>query len=166
MNLASPKITLVVATARNGCIGINNDMPWHIPEDFAFFKAYTSGKPVVMGRKTWESLPKKPLPNRRNLVVSRQADYVAVGAEVVTSLQDALQSCAAAPETIIMGGAQIYAQALPLATDLRITEVALDVAGDAFFPSISPHEWQLLERQEHVSSKGIAFAFVHWQRQA
>ena len=117
------KITLVAAVGSNGCIGVGNDMPWHIPEDFAFFKAYTSNKPVVMGRKTWESLPKKPLPNRRNIVVSRQADYVATGAEIVPDLAAALALCNTVEEIILMGGAQIYNQALSLATDLRLTEV-------------------------------------------
>ena len=162
--MMAPRITLVVATAQNGCIGINNDMPWHIAEDFAFFKTYTSGKPVVMGRKTWESLPKKPLPNRRNIVISRQADYAAAGAEVVGSLQAALALCADAPETIVMGGAQIYAEALPLASDLRITEVALEVDGDAYFPSIDANTWQEVERVAHVSANGLAFSFVHYQR--
>ena len=162
----SQHITLVVATAKNGCIGINNDMPWHIPEDFAFFKAYTSGKPVVMGRKTWESLPKKPLPNRRNIVITRQADYVAEGAEVVGDLQAAFALCADAPEIIVMGGAQIYAEALPLATDLRITEVDLSVEGDAYFPTVGANVWQEVAREAHVSAKDIAFAFVHYQRYA
>ena len=162
----SQHITLVVATAKNGCIGINNDMPWHIPEDFAFFKVYTSGKPVVMGRKTWESLPKKPLPNRRNIVITRQADYVAEGAEVVGDLQAAFALCADAPEIIVMGGAQIYAEALPLATDLRITEVDLSVEGDAYFPTVGANVWQEVAREAHVSAKAIAFAFVHYQRYA
>ena len=162
----SQHITLVVATAKNGCIGINNDMPCHIPEDFAFFKAYTSGKPVVMGRKTWESLPKKPLPNRRNIVITRQADYVAEGAEVVGDLQAAFALCADAPEIIVMGGAQIYAEALPLATDLRITEVDLSVEGDAYFPTVDANVWQEVAREAHVSAKDIAFAFVHYQRYA
>ena len=155
------QITLVVATAKNGCIGINNDMPWHIPEDFAFFKAYTSGKPVIMGRKTWESLPKKPLPNRRNIVITRQADYVAEG---VSNLQAAFALCTEEPEIIVMGGAQIYAEALPLATDLRITEVDLSMAGDAYFPSIDAHAWQAVEREAHVSANGLAFSFVHYQQ--
>lgn len=158
------KITLVVATAQNGCIGINNDMPWHIPEDFAFFKTYTSGKPVVMGRKTWESLPKKPLPNRRNIVISGNADYVATGAEVVGSLQAALALCGDAEETIIMGGAQIYAQALPLATDLRVTEVNLHIDGDAFFPTIDAQIFEEAARTKHVSANGIGFDLVHYRK--
>lgn len=157
------KITLVAACAENGCIGIDNTMPWHIPEDFVFFKAYTSGKPVVMGRKTWESLPKKPLPGRRNIVITRQTDYVAEGAETVASLQEALAACAGVEEIIIMGGAQIYAEAMSFATDLRITEVKLNVAGDAFFPPIDKTVWQEVEREEYESSKGIGYAFVHYR---
>ena len=157
-------ITLVAATARNGCIGIGNDMPWHIPEDFAFFKAYTSGKPVVMGRKTWDSLPKKPLPNRRNIVISRQPGLLLAGADVVPGLQDALAVCADAPEIIVMGGAQIYAQALPLATDVRLTEVALDVNGDAFFPPLAPEDWQEISREAQMSAQGIGFDWVHYRR--
>ena len=159
------KITLVAAVGSNGCIGVGNDMPWHIPEDFAFFKAYTSNKPVVMGRKTWESLPKKPLPNRRNIVVSRQADYVATGAEIVPDLAAALALCNTVEEIIIMGGAQIYNQALSLATDLRLTEVDLAPEGDAFFPSYTTAEWLEQSRTHNVSPKGVAFDFVHYRRQ-
>ena len=88
-----PKITLIAAYAHHYCIGIDNRMPWHLPEDFQFFRSYTTGKPVVMGRKTWESLPRKPLPGRRNIVISRQADYQADGAEVVADLNTALSLC-------------------------------------------------------------------------
>lgn len=158
------KITLIAAYAARRCIGINNSMPWHLPEDFAFFKQYTLGKPVVMGRKTWESLPKKPLPGRRNIVVSRQADYVAEGAEVVGSLQEAFEKCLNTEEIIVMGGAQIYRESLPLATDLRITEVDWDVPGDAFFPEISDKEWKEVSREAYHSSKSIRYAFVHYQR--
>ena len=159
-----PQITLIAATAANGCIGINNSMPWHIPEDFAFFKQYTLGKPVVMGRKTWDSLPKKPLPGRRNLVVSRQSDWQAAGAEHAASLQAALALLADEAEIIIMGGAEIYAQAMPMATDLRITEVDLHVAGDAFFPAIDAAQWRRCTHEAHQSSKGIDYAFVHYER--
>ena len=102
------KITLVAAVAQNRVIGRDNQMIWHIPEDFAFFKRFTSGKPVLMGRKTWDSLPRKPLPNRRNIVVSRQAGWQAEGAEVFADVQAALSACADAPEIIVMGGEQIY----------------------------------------------------------
>ena len=158
------KITLIAACADNGCIGIDNTMPWYLPEDFAFFKQYTLEKPVVMGRKTWESLPKKPLPGRRNIVITRQPDYQAEGAELADSVQTALAMCADAEEIIIMGGAQIYAQAMPLATDLRITEVDLHVAGDAFFPAIDAAQWRRCTHEAHQSSKGIDYAFVHYER--
>lgn len=156
-----PKITLIAAYAARRCIGINNTMPWHLPEDFAFFKSYTTGKPVIMGRKTWESLSRKPLPGRQNIVITRQ-DYQAEGTQTAASLEDALALCQGVEEVIIMGGAQIYAQALPIATDLRLTEVGLDVDGDAFFPEFSTETWQEASRENHVSAKGIEYAFVHY----
>lgn len=160
-----PQITLIAAVAQNRCIGRNNAMPWHLPEDFAFFKAATLGKPVVMGRKTWDSLPRKPLPGRRNLVVSRQAGWQAEGAEGFAGLQEALAALAGEPEIMIIGGAQIYAQALPLASDLLLTEVALQVAGDAFFPEFSTAEWREVARRPQISAQnGTAFDFVHYRR--
>ncbi|QMT34448.1 dihydrofolate reductase [Conchiformibius steedae DSM 2580] len=158
------RITLIAAADINGCIGGNNTMLWHIPEDFAFFKQYTLGKPVIMGRKTWQSLPKRPLPERRNIVLSRQRDWTDTGAEVFADLNTALAACADAPEVMIIGGAQLYAQVLPLATDLRLTEVRLNVAGDAFFPEFSRQQWQEVSRESHVSARGIGFDLVHWQR--
>lgn len=158
-------ITLIVAMDRHHGIGKNNRMPWHIAEDFAFFKRYTTGKPVVMGRKTWDSLPKKPLPNRRNVVLSRQANWQAQGAERVNSVQAALLLLQNEPEIVVMGGAQIYTEALPLSTDLRVTEVRLSVDADAFFPQIEPSEWQEMSRKSHVCAQNqIAFDFVHYQR--
>lgn len=159
------RITLIAACAADGCIGINNSMPWHLPEDFAFFKAYTTGKPVIMGRKTWESLPKKPLPGRRNIVISRDAAYAADGAETAPSLEAALAMCAAEPETVVIGGMQIYRLAMPAATDLRITEVGLEVeGGDAFFPEIRPEIWREQARSTHTAANGIPYAFVHYVR--
>ena len=162
--MSKQSITLIAAVAANGCIGMDSGMPWHIPEDFAFFKQYTLGKPVLMGRKTWDSLPRKPLPGRRNIVITRQADWQAEGAERADSLETALRMAADAEEIIIMGGAEIYRQALPLATDLRLTEVALTVAGDAFFPSLPHGQWQPVSREAHEGSKGIGFAFAHYHR--
>ncbi|SAY50396.1 dihydrofolate reductase [Neisseria weaveri] len=159
------KVTLIAAVAKNGCIGINNDMPWHIPEDFAFFKQYTMEKPVIMGRKTWESLPKKPLPGRRNIVISRDADYSAQGAEVVTDIQTALGLCKDEVEVMIMGGAQIYQETITIATDLRITKVDLMVEGDAFFPEIDSDIWEVISCEKGISSKnGMGYAFVHYVR--
>ena len=146
-------ITLIAAVGENGCIGIGNAMPWHLPEDFAFFKQYTLGKPVLMGRKTWESLPRRPLPGRRNIVVSRQNGYQADGAEVLPSLEAALAACA-----------EIYRQALDSATDLRLTEVRLAPAGDAFFPSFERSLWHEESRSSQQSADGTAFDFVHYRR--
>lgn len=156
--------TLIAARAENGVIGIGNKMPWHLPEDFAFFKAYTLGKPVVMGRKTWESLPKKPLPGRRNIVVTRQADYAADGAQTAPSLATALALCADADEIVVMGGGEIYREAMPQATDLRITEIALRPEGDAFFPAIDAALWRECSREAHTTADGVRYAFVHYVR--
>ena len=160
------QITLIAALAQNRIIGNANQIPWHIPEDFAFFKRYTTGKPIIMGRKTWDSLPRKPLPNRRNIVITRQADWQADGAEAVRDFQAALQACAGEREAMIIGGAQIYAIALPFATDLRLTVIALAPAGDAYFPEFSRDEWHEVAREAHVSAQGIGYDFVHYQRQA
>ena len=160
------QITLIAALAQNRIIGNANQIPWHIPEDFAFFKRYTTGKPIIMGRKTWDSLPRKPLPNRRNIVITRQANWQADGAEAVHDFQAALQACAGEREAVIIGGAQIYAIALPFATDLRLTEIALNPAGDTYFPEFSRDEWREVAREAQVSERGLAYDFVHYQRAA
>ncbi|WP_444928765.1 dihydrofolate reductase [Microbulbifer sp. SSSA002] len=134
-------IALIAAVARNGAIGKDNELPWRISGDLQFFKRTTMGKPVVMGRKTFESIG-RPLPGRVNIVITRNPDWLADGVEVVQSLDQALslaQNCAkdsGASEVMVIGGAQIYRQALPLATRLYVTEVDADVDGDAFFPDI------------------------------
>ncbi|PIT54702.1 dihydrofolate reductase [Snodgrassella alvi] len=159
------KITLVAALSDNNCIGENNRIPWHVPEDFEFFKNYTMGKPVVMGRKTWESLPKKPLPGRPNYVISRQQEQQFSGAILCHSIEEAIQQLMDCPEIIIMGGAQIYAQAMPLATDLRLTRIHVNVMGDTFFPAIDATEWQQTESSSHISSKNnIAYDLQHFVR--
>lgn len=159
------KITLVAALSDNNCIGENNRIPWHVPEDFEFFKNYTMGKPVVMGRKTWESLPKKPLPGRPNYVISRQQEQQFSGAILCHSIEEAIQQLMDCPEIIIMGGAQIYAQAMPLATDLRLTRIHVNVMGDTFFPAIDATEWQQAENSSHISSKNnIAYDLQHFVR--
>ncbi|PIT21105.1 dihydrofolate reductase [Snodgrassella communis] len=159
------KITLVAALADNNCIGENNRIPWHVPEDFEFFKNYTMGKPVVMGRKTWESLPKKPLTGRPNYVISRQQEQQFSGAILCHNIEEAIQQLADCLEIIIMGGAQIYAQAMPLATDLRLTRIHVSVIGDTFFPAINANEWQQIESSSHISSKNnIAYDLQHFVR--
>lgn len=160
------RISLVVGMANGNVIGINNTLPWHIPADLKHFKEVTLGKPIIMGRKTWASLPFKPLPKRRNLVISRQADYIAVDTphtEGHTSLASALAACPEA-EVCIIGGAQIYAQAMAIATDLQVTLIDLDIDGDAFFPHIDPSIWQVCSSEEHETEDGIHYAFIHYQR--
>ncbi|MBP6115246.1 MAG: dihydrofolate reductase [Neisseriaceae bacterium] len=162
------RITLVVGMASNNVIGVNNTLPWHIPEDLKHFKAVTLGKPIIMGRKTWESLPFKPLPGRRNLVISRQADYIDASmaqTESHNSLAAALAACDEA-EVCVMGGAQIYAQAMAVATDLQVTHIDLDIEGDAFFPDIDHDLWRVASLEKHVTDDGIRYAFVHYQRMA
>ena len=155
------QINMIMARATNGVIGKNNAMPWHLPEDMARFKRLTQGWPVIMGRKTWDSLPAKfrPLPNRTNVVITRQQGWAEVGATVATSLPDALRLCAAAEEVWVIGGAQIYAQAEPLAQRIELTELAQNFDGDAFAPVIGA-QWIETTRENHVSSHGLNFSFI------
>ena len=163
------RLNLIYARARNGVIGRDGTLPWHVPEDLAHFKRHTAGCPVIMGRKTWDSLPPRfrPLPGRTNIVVTRQSGWQAGGAVVAHSLQDALacagQAQPAASEVWVIGGAQIYAQALPLADELVVTEIDADIDGDAFAPAIGP-EWQAVARQPLVAGNGMRLAFVTWRR--
>jgi len=157
---------LIYARSRNNVIGKDGDLPWHLPEDLAHFKRTTLGQAVVMGRVTWESIPEKfrPLPGRRNVVVSRQTDYVAAGATVVTSLSDALALFPADEVVWMIGGAQLYAHALPLAAQLVVTEIDADFEGDAFAPTLGP-EWVETERSQHASAQGLAYSLVTLERQ-
>ena len=154
-------LNLIYARAANGVIGKDNRLPWHIPEDMAHFKQLTQGCPVVMGRKTWDSLPPRfrPLPGRTNIVVTRQADWQAEGAHRAGSLADALALCDAGKTVWIIGGAQIYAEALPLADCVEVTEIAQDFDGDAYAPVLGP-EWVETAREHHVSTNGLRFSFV------
>ena len=159
-------ISLIAVVARNRAIGKNNALLWHLPEDLRHFRCVTRGKPVIMGRKTWESLPAafRPLPGRRNVVVSRDAAYVAPGAECATTLEAAVRLCADADEAFVIGGEQIYRQALPLADRLHLTEVDENADGDAFFPEFAPGDWQEVSRQAGAASAGPAYSFVVYQR--
>lgn len=160
------QITLVAAVAKDGAIGRDNALLWHIPEDMARFKALTLAKPVVMGRKTWESLPPRfrPLPGRRNLVVSRSAIELP-GAEVFASLDAALAACAAAPEVCIIGGSEIYALALPHAGKLALTEVDASFPdADRHFPDWPRQHFAEAAREAHTSANGLGFAFVDYLR--
>lgn len=160
------QLAIIVAIARNGIIGCTNEdgrgaLPWHLPEDLKHFKETTSGHPIIMGRKTWESLG-RALPNRRNIVISRQRDYTAAGAEVFTSLPAALSAIDDVPAFVI-GGAELYGQALPLAGQLIITEVGIEAEGDTLFPPFD-QAWQEVSRTEQVSAAGIPYALVRYAR--
>jgi dihydrofolate reductase len=159
-------ISFVVARARNGVIGRDNAIPWRIPEDMRRFKAITMGKPLIMGRKTWESLPKKPLPGRTNIVITRDKTFAAAGAVVVLGIEDALARARTEnPEEIaIIGGAEIYAAFLPLATRIHLTEIGADIAGDAFMPDFNPREWREIAREAHTTPEGLPYAYVTLER--
>jgi dihydrofolate reductase len=162
---AGMKLHLIYARARNGVIGKDGQMPWHLPEDLAHFKRVTLGQPVIMGRKTWDSLPARfrPLPGRVNIVVTRQANWEAEGALRAASIEDAMRLCGGAPDAWIMGGAEIYRQAEPLASTAVVTEIDADFEGDAFAPTLSP-AWQETARESHVAASGLAFNFVTYHQ--
>jgi len=153
------QISLILAMASNGVIGANGTLPWRIPEDMRRFKVLTMGKPCIMGRKTWDSLPKKPLPGRANIVVTRDKNFVADGAVVAHSLDEALAAAGNADEIMIIGGAEIYKAALAKATRIHLTEIEGDFEGDARMEPFDPQQWREIARERHVSD-GIAFSYV------
>ena len=158
------KLHLIYARSRNGVIGKDNQMPWHLPEDLAHFKRVTLGQPVIMGRKTWDSLPARfrPLPGRLNIVVTRQSDWHVEGALRAASIEDAMRLCGDAPDAWIMGGAEIYRQAEPLASTAVVTEIDAEFEGDAFAPELSAG-WAEVQREAHVAANGLHFYFVTYQ---
>jgi dihydrofolate reductase len=158
------KLHLIFARAANGVIGNNNTLPWRLPEDMAHFKRTTLGCPVIMGRKTWDSLPPKfrPLPGRLNVVVTRQPDWQAEGALCGHSLPEAMALCPPESDAWVIGGAEIYAQALPLASTAVVTEIDADFEGDAFAPEFGP-QWTETDRERHVSTTGLSFSFVTYR---
>ena len=160
------KVSLVAAVAREGVIGRDNTIPWRIPEDAQRFRALTMGHPVVMGRRTWDSLPDRfrPLPGRRNVVVTRNRAWHADGAEGAGSLTDAINLLDSAPQVFVIGGAELYAEALPLADELLLTEIEAEVAGDVFFPSWDRAAFEEESRERHVSETGTPFSFVTYVR--
>ncbi len=163
--MTQPRLTLIVARARNGVIGKDNAMPWKIPGEQAYFKRVTMGHPIIMGRKTWESIG-RPLPGRRSIVISRNSAYMAPGAEVVTSLDDALGLCDGAPEAFVIGGAELYRLALARADRLLITEIDHDFDGDTRFPAPDPAQWREAARDHHARTDERPFAvdFVEYVR--
>ncbi len=159
------KLAVIVARARNGVIGRANALPWRLPEDLAFFKRTTMGHPVVMGRRTWDSIG-RPLPGRRNIVVTRDARWKAAGAERAGSIGAALSACRAAPRVFVIGGAQLYADALPLADELYVTEIDRDIDGDVRLPPLDATAWieTSREAQPPGGPDALPFAFVHYAR--
>lgn len=160
-----PRLHLIYARAANGVIGINGTLPWHLPEDLAHFKRTTLGCPVIMGRKTWDSLPPKfrPLPGRTNIVVTRQPDWNETGAQRASDMREALQLCEQSEDVWVIGGAQLYALAEPMASTAVVTEIAQDFAGDAFAPNLGP-AWKETARDRQVAANGLAFSFVTYTR--
>lgn len=159
---AGPRVYLVAAVASNGIIGANGALPWHLPEDLKHFKRLTLGHPVIMGRRTWESL-KAPLAGRDNIVVTRTPGYEAAGAAVASSLQAALALCLGEPVVFVIGGSQLFAESLPLASGLVMTEIYRDFEGDTWFPQYDRSRWKETQRERHVTSDGMKFDFVLYE---
>jgi dihydrofolate reductase len=157
------RVYLVAAVAANGVIGSGGKLPWRLPEDLKHFKALTLGHPVIMGRKTWESLG-KALPGRENIVVTRAAGYEAPGASVASSLDGALALCAGEPTVFVIGGGELYAEALPVADGLVLTEIQRDYAGDARFPPYDRAAWRETQRKPQTGADGLRFDFVLYER--
>lgn len=161
------RVNLIFARSRNGVIGAKGVMPWHLPEDLAHFKATTWGAPVLMGRKTWESIPARfrPLAGRQNVVITRQHGWQAQGASVTHSLSEALVSLADEAEVWVVGGAQIYAQAQTLAQRAVITEIDADFDGDAHAPDLCAGWSETARSANLVSQSGLSYRFITLQRQ-
>lgn len=152
-------ITLIAAAAENNALGKDNDLLWHLPEDFKRFKQITSGHYIIMGRKTFESFP-KPLPNRTHIIITRQKEYLADGCLVVHSLEEALEISPQNEEVFIIGGAQIYKQALPFADKIDLTRVHIELDADAFFPEFNTSEWNLVFSEKHVKDEKHQYDFT------
>lgn len=159
-------ISLVVAMSDNGVIGKNGALPWRIPEDMRHFKALTIGKPCIMGRKTWDSLPKKPLPGRENIVVTRDKQFRAEGAAVFHSLEQAFAHACGAAEICVIGGAEIYKATLAFATRIYLTEVHGPFEGDTTLPLFDTSIWRETSREDHVTPDGLRYSYVTLERRA
>jgi len=162
------RISIVVIVAENGAIGKDNALLWRLPDDLKFFKAITMGKPIVMGRKTYDSIG-RPLPGRLNIVISRQADLVIPGCVVVRSLADAIKAADGAEEIAVVGGAEIYRHALPITNTIYLTQVHASVPGDVFFPTLSDLlalQWRVTQRVDHAADDRHvhAFSFITLER--
>jgi dihydrofolate reductase len=156
-------LSIIVAAAQNGVIGINNTLPWHLPEDLKRFRALTTGHHIIMGRKTYESL-NRLLPDRTTVIVTRNRDYVVPGAIVVNSLQEAIERCEGDTEAFLIGGAELYAEGFRFAHKLYLTEIHADYVGDAVLPEFDRQHWQEISRESHTSANGIRFSYVTYLR--
>lgn len=152
------RISLIAAAARNGIIGRDGRLPWHLPNDFRYFKRMTLGRPIVMGRRTWESLD-GPLPERRNIVMTRQKGFTAPGARVVATADEAISAADDADELMIIGGGQVYAQFLEAAGRVYLTRVDADINGDTSFPTLDERRWRLTSREAHPADERHAHAY-------
>ena len=158
----APRVYLVAAVASNGIIGANGALPWRLPEDLQHFKRITMGHPVIMGRNTWESL-KGPLPGRDNIVVTRTPGYEAPGAAVASSLEAALALCLGEPVVFVIGGSRLFAESLPFAAGLVMTEIHKDFEGDIWFPPYDRSHWRETQRERHATAEGMKFDFVLYE---
>ena len=156
-------LSLIVAIAKNRVIGVNNTLPWHLPEDLKRFRAITTGHHIIMGRKTYDSLGRL-LPGRTTVIVTRNQDYKVEGAIVVNSLEAAISACGDDNEVFLIGGAELYKDGLKLANKLYITEIDAEYAGDAFFPEFEMNEWKAGERESHQAGNGLGFSYVTYHR--
>lgn len=158
------KLHLILARAANGVIGKDGAMPWHLPEDLANFKKVTLGKPVIMGRKTWDSLPAefRPLPGRLNIVITRQKGWAAEGAKTANSLFEAMGMCPLDGNAWVMGGAEIYKLAMPLAKSAVVTEIDAEFEGDTYAPTFDS-SWKEVSRESHTAANGLKYSFVTYK---
>ncbi|HWA38421.1 MAG TPA: dihydrofolate reductase [Burkholderiales bacterium] len=163
IDAGGPRIYLVAAVASNGIIGADGKLPWHLPEDLRHFKKLTLGHPILMGRKTWESLG-KALPGRENIVVSSQPGYEAPGAAVASSLESALALCAGEAVAFVIGGYRLFLESLPLASGIVLTEIQREFEGDTYFPEFDRSAWKETQREAHTAADGMRFDFVLYER--
>jgi dihydrofolate reductase len=164
--MPSMTLSLIASVTRNGGIGRGNGLIWHESADQKFFRAVTMGHPVIMGRRTWESLPERfrPLPGRRNVVVTRDPAWRAAGAELAASLDAALALVEGSPKAFVIGGAQLFAQALPHADELVLTEIDADFDADTWFPAWNRADFELAAAEDHVTAGGVPYRFATWRR--
>ena len=159
------KLSLIAAVAQNGVIGLDNTLPWHLPEDLKRFRALTTGHHIIMGRKTYESL-NRLLPDRTTVIVTRNPDYRVPGALIALSLEAAVALAAEDPEVFLIGGAELYRDGLRIADRLYLTELHQAFEGDAYFPDWDRQQWRETARERHTSSQGLPFSYVTYQREA